>query len=46
MVKPEYEVLDKEGINQLIAEKMGRRMVVIGATIETDAHTVGIDDDH
>ena len=43
VAKPEYEVLDKEGINALIAEKMGRRMVVIGACIETDAHTVGID---
>ena len=37
VVKPEYEVMDKEGINALIAEKMGRRMVVIGATIETAA---------
>jgi beta-lysine 5,6-aminomutase alpha subunit len=26
-----------------IAQKMGRKMVVIGACIETDAHTVGID---
>jgi len=43
VAKPEYEVIDKEGINALIAEKMGRRMVVIGACIETDAHTVGID---
>ncbi len=43
VAKPEYEVLDKDGVNALIAEKMGRRMVVIGATIETDAHTVGID---
>jgi beta-lysine 5,6-aminomutase alpha subunit len=43
VVKPAYEVLDKDAINQLIDEKMGRRMVVIGATIETDAHTVGID---
>ena len=43
VAKPEYAVLDKEGINALIAEKMGRRMVVIGACIETDAHTVGID---
>jgi beta-lysine 5,6-aminomutase beta subunit len=43
VVKPEYEVMDKEGINALIAEKMGRRMVVVGACIETDAHTVGID---
>jgi beta-lysine 5,6-aminomutase beta subunit len=43
VVKPAYEVLDKDAINQLIDEKMGRRMVVIGATIETDAHSVGID---
>ncbi len=43
VAKPDYEVLDKDSINHLIAEKMGRRMVVIGATIETDAHTVGID---
>lgn len=43
VVRPEYEVLDKDAINTLIAEKLGRRMVVIGATIETDAHTVGID---
>ena len=43
VAKPDYEVLDKDAIDRLIAEKMGRRMVVIGATIETDAHTVGID---
>ena len=41
--KPQYPVLDKEGINQLIDTQMGRRMVVVGACIETDAHTVGID---
>ena len=28
VVKPDYEVMDKEAINALIAEKMGRRMVV------------------
>lgn len=43
VAKPEYEVMDKDAINRKIAETMGRRMVVIGATIETDAHTVGID---
>lgn len=43
VAKPEYEVLDKDGINEKIARSMGRKMVVIGATIETDAHTVGID---
>jgi beta-lysine 5,6-aminomutase beta subunit len=43
VAKPDYEVLDKEAINALILQEMGRPMVVIGATIETDAHTVGID---
>lgn len=43
VAKPEFEVLDKDSINALIAEKMGRKMVVVGACIETDAHTVGID---
>jgi|GEM_PF-9001 len=43
VVKPDYEVLDKDAINALIDQKMKRRMVVVGACIETDAHTVGID---
>ncbi len=43
VAKPEFEVLDKDGINAKINQAMGRRMVVLGATIETDAHTVGID---
>ena len=30
-------------INALIERELGRRMVVIGAAIESDAHTVGID---
>ena len=29
VVKPEFEVMDKDAINALIAQKMGRRMVVI-----------------
>lgn len=43
VAKPEFEVLDKDAINHKIATLMGRKMVVIGACIETDAHTVGID---
>ena len=43
VARPDFEVMDKDRINALIAEKMGRRMVVVGACIETDAHTVGID---
>lgn len=43
VAKPEFEVLDKDAINHKIAALMGRKMVVVGACIETDAHTVGID---
>jgi beta-lysine 5,6-aminomutase beta subunit len=43
VARPEYEVLDKDAIDALIEQRLGRRMVVVGACIETDAHTVGID---
>lgn len=43
VAKPEFEVLDKDAVNEKIARVMKRKMVVIGACIETDAHTVGID---
>lgn len=43
VARPDFEVLDKEAIDALIASRMGRRMVIVGACIETDAHTVGID---
>ena len=43
VAKPEFAVLDKDAINTKIASTMGRKMVVVGACIETDAHTVGID---
>jgi beta-lysine 5,6-aminomutase beta subunit len=43
IVRPQYESLDKERADELIARTLGRKMVVIGACIETDAHTVGID---
>jgi beta-lysine 5,6-aminomutase beta subunit len=43
VARPEFEVLDKEAINAKITRCMGRKLVVVGACIETDAHTVGID---
>jgi beta-lysine 5,6-aminomutase beta subunit len=43
VAKPEFEVLDKDAVNEKIARVMKRKMVVVGACIETDAHTVGID---
>src|SRR5687768_10739389 len=35
--------LDFDGLNQLIEEKIARRVVVFGACTGTDTHTVGID---
>lgn len=43
VARPEFEVLDKDAVNAKIASLMKRKMVVVGACIETDAHTVGID---
>lgn len=43
VARPEFEVMDKDAVDRLIAERMRRKMVVLGACIETDAHTVGID---
>lgn len=37
------EPRDREEIERLIGERLGRRLVVAGACIESDAHTVGID---
>lgn len=34
---------DMKTIDRLIGEKIGREIVVVGACIESDAHTVGID---
>lgn len=34
---------DRETIDQLVAEKLGRRITVVGACTGSDAHTVGLD---
>jgi beta-lysine 5,6-aminomutase beta subunit len=39
----ESEVLDMHQVDEFIREKIGRKLVVIGASTGTDAHTVGID---
>lgn len=39
----EVEKMDFDAVNQLIREGLGRKLVVVGAAIESDAHTVGID---
>jgi beta-lysine 5,6-aminomutase beta subunit len=38
-----HDELDFHEINELIEKRLGRQVVVIGAAIESDAHTVGID---
>ena len=37
------QILDFHEINTLVEERLGRRVTVLGAAIESDAHTVGID---
>lgn len=39
----EVETMNMEEINQFIKEKIKRKIIVIGASIGSDAHTVGID---
>ena len=39
----EVEEMDYYAINRLIEEQLGRKLVVVGAAIESDAHTVDID---
>jgi beta-lysine 5,6-aminomutase beta subunit len=39
----EVEAMDYYAVNRLIREQLGRKLVVVGAAIESDAHTVGID---
>jgi beta-lysine 5,6-aminomutase beta subunit len=38
-----HEAMDFHEINELIEQRLKRRVTVIGAAIESDAHTVGID---
>jgi beta-lysine 5,6-aminomutase beta subunit len=39
----ELDIMSKEEINNYIKEKIGHKLVVLGASTGTDAHTVGID---
>lgn len=41
--KVEGDLMDKYGVEDFIKEHIGREVTIIGACIETDAHTVGID---
>ena len=39
----EIDIMSQEEINNYIKEKIGRKLVVLGASTGTDAHTLGID---
>ncbi len=41
--KVESTIMDMHETDDFIAEKLGRKIVVVGASTGTDAHTVGID---
>jgi len=43
VVERDYPILAAKEINNLVRQKMRRKLVVVGACIGTDAHTVGID---
>jgi beta-lysine 5,6-aminomutase beta subunit len=43
VAKREFELLSPAEVNLQIRSSLGRKLVVVGATIGTDAHTVGID---
>ena len=39
----ETEIWSMEEVDQSVMERLGRRLVVVGATIGEDAHTIGLD---
>ncbi len=43
VVAPKFKKLKREQLDELILKEIGRPIVVVGATIGTDAHTVGLD---
>jgi beta-lysine 5,6-aminomutase beta subunit len=43
VVEREYPLLTAKEVNLLLRSRLRRKLVVVGATIGTDAHTVGLD---
>ena len=39
----EFPLLSAKEINLMVRSRLGRKLVVVGATVGTDAHTVGLD---
>ena len=43
VVEREFPLLSAKEINLMVRSRLGRRLVVVGGTVGTDAHTVGLD---
>jgi beta-lysine 5,6-aminomutase beta subunit len=43
VVERDFALLSAKDVNAVIKQRLGRKLVVVGACIGTDAHTVGID---
>jgi beta-lysine 5,6-aminomutase beta subunit len=39
----EFALLSAKEINLMVRSRLGRKMVIVGATVGTDAHTIGLD---
>ena len=43
VVEREFPLLSAKEINLMVRSRLGRKLVVVGGTVGTDAHTVGLD---
>ncbi|QSB06700.1 OAM dimerization domain-containing protein [Natronoglycomyces albus] len=43
VVERDYPLLNPKEVNEIVKQRLGRKLCVVGACIGTDAHTVGID---
>ncbi|HPE67801.1 MAG TPA: OAM dimerization domain-containing protein [Thermotogota bacterium] len=43
VVELDFQHMEREEVDRFIQQGIGRKVVVVGATIESDAHTVGLD---
>lgn len=43
VVAPKFRKMTREQLDELVQKEFNRKIVVVGATIGTDAHTVGLD---
>jgi len=41
--RPRFDVLEFDRLNEYVRDRIGRKLVVVGACTGTDAHTIGLD---